>query len=479
MHILHVEKNFRAALVVGVAVFLGPLAARAETLETVLAKTYVGNPELNAERAKLRALDEDNPRARSGYRPRVNFNADITSQRVESDPSLPTDGRRRTGGYTVSLVQPLFRGLRTLNSIRRADASIYAGREDLRNVEQRIFLNAVTAYVDVIRDRAILRLRRNNVSVLAEQKRAVNDRFKVGEVTKTDVAQANARYSGAISQLNFAKANLKNSRAVFEQIVGHAPNGLRTPRSIVRFLPRSLKAALERGLGEHPSILAATYREIAATHTVHVIRGEFLPEINLEGSYTDRYHPAAGLDRQETTIVKGTFKVPLYAAGDISARVRQAKQVVLQRRQDLQTFRRAVRSDVVSSWGQVASIRAKLMADRAQVRATKTALEGVREEEKVGQRTVLDVLDAQQELLDAQVTLNTTKRDLVLARYRLLAATGRLSVAELGLRVARYQPEEHYARVERKWIGTRVEEYSHELENRSLVNDRYFPSSYK
>lgn len=477
-------RNMQFGTMLGGLVFAGllcftPHVASAETLETVLSNTYLGNPEINAERAKLRALDEENPRARSGYRPKVNFNADITSQRVHTRPSLPTDGRRRTGGYTVGLVQPLFRGRRTINSIRRADASIYAGREDLRAVEQQVFLKAVTAYVDVIRDRALLRLRKNNVSVIAEQKRATQDRFAVGEVTKTDVAQSKARLSGAISELNFARANLKASRAVFEQIIGHIPNGLRTPRPIIKYLPRTLNASLKRGMDEHPSILAAIYREISATHNIQIIRGELLPEINLEGSWTQRFHPADGIDRQGTSVIKGTFKMPFYAGGEISARIRQAKQTVLQRRQDLQTMRRLVRADVIASWGQVKSIKAKLTADRAQVRATATALDGVREEEKVGQRTVLDVLDAQQERLNAQVTLAITKRDLIVARYRLLAATGRLTAAELGLRVERYEPEDHYARVERKWFGTRVEGYNEEQEKRLFVTDRPFSSSYK
>ncbi len=476
--------NFRTKELLSATLFAGlfclaPNSARAETLKTILSSTYLGNPTINAERAKLRALDEENPRARSGYRPKVNFNADITSQNVKTRPPLATDGQRRHGGYTVSLVQPLFRGLRTINSIRRADASIYAGREDLRSVEQNVFLDAVTAYVDVIRDRAIVRLRRNNVSVIAEQKRATNDRFTVGEVTKTDVAQANARYSGAVSDLNLARANLKTRRAVYEQIIGRRPNGLKSPGGIVKYLPRSLTGSLKRGMHEHPSILGATYREISATHSIHVIRGEFLPEINLEGSWTRRYHPADGIDQQRTGIVKGTFKMPFYAGGEISARVRQAKQTVLQRRQELQAVKRRVRADVISSWGQVSSIVAKLSADRAQVSATKIALDGVEEEEKVGQRTVLDVLDAQQEYLNAQVSLAVTQRDLVVARFRLLAATGRLSAVELGLKVRRYQSAAHYEHVERKWIGTRVDEYDDEQENRAIVNDRYFPSTYK
>ncbi len=478
MRNMHVYNSVSAAVIVSV-LGLVPHAASADTLESVLAKTYQGNPEINAERQKLRAIDEEETRARSGYRPKLNFNADISSKNVETEPTAPTDGSREEGGYTVSLTQPIFRGLRTLNSIRKADADIYAGREDLRTVEQRVFLNAVTAYVDVIRDRAVLRLRRNNVSVLAQQKKATLDRFQVGEVTKTDVAQAKARHSGAISELNFAQANLKASRAVFEEIIGHNPNGLKRPRGIAKYLPRSLQISVKRGMDEHPSILAATYREMSATHAVHVVRGELLPEINVEGSFQDRFYPATGVNRISTATVRGTFRMPLYAGGEITARVRQAKHVVLQRRQDLRTARRRVRADVISSWGRVVSTKAKLIADMSQVSANRTALEGVREEEKVGQRTVLNVLDAQQELLNSQVTLAITRRDLLVARYSLLAATGRLSAVELGIRAGYYDPKEHYGHVRRKRYGTGVKEYNDAEERRVMVGDRYFPASLK
>ena len=478
MHKLHIKNGVSVAILGGL-LSLSSVTVNAETLEAVLATAYQTNPEISSERAKLRALDEENPRARSGYRPKLNFDADITSQRVHTRPPQASDGRRRHGGYNISLIQPLFRGLRTINSIAKADADIYAGREDLRFVEQNIFLDAVTSYVDVIRDRALVRLRRSNVGVISKQLKATNDRFKVGEVTKTDVAQAKARHARAVSELNLSQANLKTSRALFEQVVGHKPNRLRAPRGIIRYLPRSLNGSLKRGLDEHPSILGSTYREIAATHTIQVIRGELLPEINLEGSYGERFHPARGVRKQSTTIVKGTFKMPIYAGGEISARVRQAKQTVLRRRQELRTSRRLIKADIIASWGQVSSNRAKLIADRSQVSATTTALEGVREEEKVGQRTVLNVLDAQQELLDAKVTIAITKRDLVVARYRLLASTGRLSAVELGLRVNRYEPADHYNQVERKWFGRKVEGYNDNDGHRSLVSDRLFGKRYK
>jgi outer membrane protein len=462
------------------ALFLPPVAARSETIDNVLVAAYQYNPELKSERARVRSVDEEKPLARAGYRPQVNVDADVTGTLNRSDfrgARADLDERDRTDGYTVNVVQPVFRGLRTLNAMRVADASVYAAREALRGTEQDVLLRAATAYVDVIRDRAIVRLRENNVNVLAEQLRATEDRFKVGEVTKTDVAQARASHSEAISMLNEAKANLKTSRAVFAQVVGYSPNGLDAPRGVVSLLPRRLDEAIQRGLEEHPSVLSAVYAEMAATHEVDLIRGELLPTVTVEGSFTKRYDPADGVSQTDTSVVRGHVTMPLYQGGGVSARIRQAKQIVIQRREELETARKSVQEAVTSAWGSLESIKAQIVADKSSVSANQTALEGVREEEKVGQRTILDVLNAQQSLLNAQVDLTTSERNLVVAGYQLLAATGRLSVHELGLQVAEYAPEEHYDNVDRKWIGTGVEEYDDTYDRRVLVNDHYFPDA--
>ncbi len=458
----------RVLLVLGgmvVATLLGGRTASAESLQQALAATYLSNPTLQAERAKLRAVDEELPRARSGFRPRIIGDADVGVQRTKTDPDAATDGTIHPKGYGVTLTQPLFRGFRTVNATRQADATILAAREDLRRVEQDVLLEAATAYMDVVRDMAIVRLRRNNVRVLAEQLAATRNRFDVGEVTRTDVAQAEARWSRARSLVNLAVANLKNSRANFERVVGHSPSRLSYPSGLERYLPRTLNEALKRGEAESPVIWAAIYREKAARHAVDVVRGEALPEVTLEASYQRRFEPSKFVDRQETGIIKGKVTIPFYLAGDVSARVRQAKETLSQRRLELAQARKSTRANIIASWGRLVSIKAQIASDRAQVKAARTALQGVREEEKVGQRTVLDVLNAEQELLDAKVALLGSRRDYVVAAFSLMAATGRLSAADLALPVVPYDPTEHYEEVKHKWVGFGVRDngyYEHD-----------------
>ena len=432
---------------------------RAETLAQALALAYEFNPTLKAERARVRAIDEEVPRARSGYRPIITGNADAGVQRTEVKPDPNnSSGRTRPRGYGVTLTQPIFSGFRTINSEREADANVLAAREDLRQVEQTVLLDVITAYMDVVRDKAIVDLRQNNVNVLSEQLRATQDRFEVGEVTRTDVAQASARRSGALSALSLAQANLKTSQATYRQLVGRRAKHVKYKNGVEKLLPRTLSAALRRGETENPLILAALYREAAARHAVDRIRGELLPEVSLEASYQRRFEPSKFVDSQETSSITGRVNVPLYQAGEVSARVRQAKQTRAQRLQQIDESRKQVQANVVATWGQVSSTRAQIISDQAQVNANRTALNGVVEEEKVGQRTVLDVLDAEQELLDSRVTLVGTRRNYVVAAYSLVAASGRLTAVDLGLHVNYYDPQAHYWEVRRKWFGLRINE---------------------
>ncbi len=442
-----------------VAVFASP-PARAESLERALAAAYTNNPTLNAERARLRATDEEMARARAGYLPNVDFTADwgrrqtITENKIQFPGSnVGRVGTHHPGSYTFTLTQPLFSGLRTRNAVREAQANINAGRESLRSAEQDTLLEAVTAYVDVLRDQAIVRLRESNVKVLAEQLTATKDRFEVGEVTKTDVAQGEARHAGAISELNAAQANLKSSRATYERVIGHPPSHLTNPPPVESVLPTSLPGALSIGDAENPEILEALYLEEASTYAIKQIIGETLPELNLETEYFERFEPSLTARRTEDFTVKGRLTVPLYSGGEPSARVRQARQTRGQRLREIDAARVKIRAEVVSAWSQLVSARAQIESAQAQVRANRIALNGVREEEKVGQRTILDVLDAEQELLDAQVTLVGTRRDMVVASFALYSAVGRLDAASLGLPVDYYDPAEHYKRVRRKLFG--------------------------
>jgi outer membrane protein len=450
------------ALLAGTGLALGALAVQpawAESLKDVAAAAYKYNPRLDAERARQRATDEEVARAHSGYRPRVNGSADIGYNRTDSKPAGGTSaaaGETHPKGYGVSATQPIFSGFRTLNGVRVAEATVRAGRETLRNVEQSVLLEAVTAYMDVVRDQAILKLRENNVDVLTRELKATRDRFSVGEVTRTDVAQAEARRAAAVSALDLARSNLKTSRANFERTVGYPPGNLTDQKPPTRVLPKSLAEAVDISLREAPTVVASLYNEQAARHTVDVIWGELLPTVRMEASYSHRYDSSVAVDESESSTVRGIVDVPLYEAGDTRARVRAAKHTHVSRLQQVEQARTEAKAATTSAWSVLTATRGQLESDQISVQATRTALAGVREEERVGQRTLLDVLNAEQEALNAQVALVTTRRNLVVASYTLLASVGRLTIAELGAAELVYDPEVHYHEVRRKWWGISI-----------------------
>ena len=489
-----------AALVIAflvVTVLLGRPAS-AETLEEALADAYLINPVLNAERARLRATDEQVALAKSGLRPFIFGSADTsflnTNTSIDRRPNnLPSDIGLLTGpvdqafptmmpqttgaiplseafgqgeageddgvtnprGYSINLNQPIFLGFQYLNAIRQAKATVQAAREVLRTVEQTVLLDATTAYVNVVRDQAIVRLRENDVKVLSEQLKATKDRFDVGEVTRTDVAQAEARRAEALATLAAAQANLKTSRAAYEQIIGHPPGDLVTPPSIRHLLPNALNDAMTLGDGENPIILAAVYNEEASLYAVQQIMGEMLPEVTLEAQYQKRFDLGSTIDQQEETRVTGRVNVPFYQGGSVSARTRQAKETNNQLKKEVEDARLRVHADVIAFWGILQSSGPAISSAEAAVAANKIALTGVREEERVGQRTTLDVLDAQRELLNSQIGLVTALRDRIVAEYSLYAAVGRMDAQTLGLPVPYYDPIEHYDIVKNKWFGLR------------------------
>jgi outer membrane protein len=451
--------------------------ANAETLEQALTDAYLINPVLNAERARLRATDEQVALAKSGLRPLVTATGDTAFMNTSNEVSTPRNnllgsaigarqfpsGTSHPRGWSVQLIQPLFEGFQNLNAIRVAKSTVQAARESLRTVEQTVLLDAVTAYVNVVRDIAIVRLRENDVKVLTEQLKATKDRFEVGEVTRTDVAQAEARRSEALSTLAAAQANLKTSNAAYEQVIGHPPGNLETPPSIRHLLPSSLNDAMTLGDGENPIILAAVYSDEASLYAVQQIEGELLPIITLEAQYQERFGflntpdvPGdPSLEKEATTTVIGRMNVPLYQGGGVSARVRQAKETNNQLKKEVEDARLRVHADVIANWGILQSSGPAITSAQAAVDANKIALTGVREEEKVGQRTTLDVLDAQRELLNSQIGLVTALRDRVVAEYSLYAAIGRMDAQTLGLSVPYYDPIEHYDTVKNKWFGLR------------------------
>ena len=435
---------------------LAPPPAAAETLRQALAAAYKFNPRLDAERARLRATDEEVPRAKSGYRPSITGSADVGYQRTETKPSTGGASETHPKGYGVTATQPIFSGFRTVNSVRAAEATVRAGRESLRIVEQSVLLEAVTAYVDVVRDQAIVRLRENNVNVLTRELRATQDRFSVGEVTRTDVAQAEARRAASVSALDLARANLKTIRATYERVVGHPPSNLEEPRAQDRRLPTSVNEAVSIGSKESPNVVAALYLEQAARHTVDLIWGELLPTVQVDADYAKRFDQSSGIDESEATSVTGRVVVPFYEGGEVRARIRQAKHTHVSRLQEVEQARTENQALAVSAWSLLMASRAQLESDQVQVTASRTALTGVREEERVGQRTLLDVLNAEQELLNAEVQLATTRRNLVVASYNVLSSVGRLTAADIAVTAEVYDPEVHYHEVRRKWFGISI-----------------------
>lgn len=442
---------------------VAPESLRAETLIEALSAAYRYSPRIDAERARLRASDEDVARAMSGYRPTITGSAD-TSYQKQTTTARGVSGTSVTNphGYSIDFTQPIFTGFQTRNAVNESEANVRAARETLRTTEQAVLLDAVTAFMDVLRDQAIVRINERNVRVLTNELNATQQRFSVGEVTKTDTAQARARRAGAVSALDLARANLKTSRANFKQVIGHPPNRLVTPAGYARGLPSSIGEAISIARQESPSVVFALYREQAASYTVARIRGELLPSVQLEASHADRFELGggggfgSGTFDTETTTVTGRLTVPFYQGGAVHARVRQAKHTHLSFIQEIEQARVTAEAAVVAAWSQLSAARAQLESDRTQVESNRIALAGVREEERVGQRDLLDVLNAEQEFLNSQVQLETTKRNLVVNSYSLLQAIGRLDVLTLGAANTVYDPEAHYHEVRRKWWGVSI-----------------------
>lgn len=425
----------------------------AQSIGEALGQAYRDNPTLNAARAELRSVDERVPQALSGWRPQIFGSFDVGS--VYSRNSPGGDAHRNTATAALQVTQALFRGFRTVNSTRQAEAIVRAQRESLRSTEQTVLTDAATAYMDVISTSAIVSLRRSNVSFLAEQVRAAQDRFEVGEGTRTDVSQARARFSEAQSSLNLALANVNTARAIYRQIVGSDPKTLSARTNVYGQLPKSVEEAMRLGAGQHPAILSAQHLVDAGVFAVKTIEGELLPTVTLEGNLARQWSPpsARTIDTVDSASVYGRVTIPIYQGGAVSSRVRQAKEDLGQARVQLDVARDQVRAAVVSAWGQYQAAVASIAAAQDAVAANQLALEGVIEEQRVGQRTTLDVLNAQLELVNSRVNLVTAERDRTVAAYALMSATGSLTADRIGLAVARYDETEHYKKVRNSWFG--------------------------
>ncbi|MBO6920515.1 MAG: TolC family outer membrane protein [Rhizobiaceae bacterium] len=418
-------------------------SASAETLYGAMSKAYRDNPDLLSARAGLRATDETVAIAKSGRRPTIAGEAKVTAQDTNGVDTSSAE-------ISLSISQSIFDGFRTKNSILAAHARVLSGRQVLLSNEMDILISTVQSYLDVLLNQQITSIRSQNLDFLEEQLKASQTRLRVGEGTRTDVAQAEASLAAAKAQVFAAEAALKASSALYKQTVGVKPRGLRVPQIPKRVLPRSLNSALAIGLQKHPALVSANLSIDAAEYDVKVQESSVLPGVSLTGSISQN-------DSDVTTARIGAqLTIPIFTGGANAARIRQSKEVLGEQQIRLDSTRRQLEQLIINAWVNFESSKASITANDAQVKAAQLALSGVLEERKVGQRTTLDVLNAQASVLNARESLSRARANYVVAAYNVLYSTGLLTVDDLGLRVKRYKPEVHFEAVEDKWFGLRT-----------------------
>jgi len=411
---------------------------RAESLADVLVTAYADNTELQAARAQLRATDEGVPAALSGWRPTAT---------IEAEGGAGTEGDGHSDGLLgraeLRLSQPLYTGGRVSGATHEAENLVQSQRAQLTAAEQQVLLEAVSAYMDVLRDESVLRLDGNHERILQTQLASVRRRVAAGELTETDISQAQSRLARATADRIQAESNVSSSRAVYAKVVGAPPATLTMPA-----MPADLPATEDEAVADsaqHPDIIAAQFSERAARGNVQAIDGEMRPTISLDGIASSH---------NETAALLAQVTIPLYEGGGDAARVRQSKEQLGQRRLDTETQQRKAAADAASAWYDLVAARARIDSFQTQAATAQKTVEGIRREEAQGQRTIHDVLDAEDESLDAQVSLVGARHDAVVAAYRLLAAVGHLTARDLALPVQLYDPKQHYEAVREKWWGT-------------------------
>src|ERR1700761_3114657 len=455
-----------AAASVLMMAYAGPLPALADTIEAALVRAYQNNPQLNAQRAQVRSTDENVPQALSGYRPKVALTASAGYQYTDT---LSTQGGTpaavlhtpihgadapRSAGLTVT--QTLFNGQQTANRTRAAESQVSGSREALRVLEQTVLLSAATIYMDYLRDAAIVEVQKSNVRVLDQTLKQTRDRFNVGEVTRTDVAQSEAQLAAVRTQLLAAEATLTTTQANFRRIIGNEPRALAPGSPVDRFLPGTLPSAVELSLIENPNVTAAMYGIDVNFLQVKVNEGALLPTVTLQASVQQAYEQSLQVFRQFGASAIAQVSVPVYQGGGEYSLIRQSKESLAQQRLVLEQTRDQTRANTVPAWGQLVAGKAQVASAQSQVTASEIALNGVREEAKAGQRTTLDVLNAQQALVNARVALVTAQHDRVVASYSVLSTIGRLSPQVLQLKTTVYDPSVHYQQVRDSWFGLRT-----------------------
>ena len=459
----HVGRRvLRAGICLGVVTcvaFAAP-AARSEGLSEALAKAYQTNPQLNAERARQRATDENVPQALSGYRPQIiaSLSAGLQAVRNLLPDNTIQSATLKPWTIGVTVTQTLFNGFKTANSVRVAELQVSSGREALRNVGQGVLLDAVTTYTNVLANQSLVEAQRANVAFLRETLGITQKRLNAGDVTPTDTAQAEARLSRGLADLNAAEVALAISQATYTQVIGNAPSLLRPAETVDRFNPRSRDDATGLAYREHPAVMAAGFDVDVASTSIHVAESSLMPTITLQGtaSRSKQSDSTLGTFGTDQASITGLLTQPIYDGGLAASQTRQAKEVAAQSRLVLDQVRNQARTAAVGAWVANEGAKVAVTASESEVRAATVALAGVQKEAAGGQRTTVDVLNSQQDLILARARLIGAQRDRIIASYTLLSAIGRLDVKTLSLNTPDYLPEVHYHQVRDAWHGLRT-----------------------
>ena len=433
---------------------------QAQSIFEALGQAYNTNPTLQGQRAYLRAVDENVAVAKSGYRPNISLNGNYTDSDTDvKNSEFQPDGDSYS--YSARISQPLFSGLQTVNSVKSADSLVKAEQNNLYNVEQSVLLDASTAYLDVVQNKAIVDLQKNNEKLLKTRLDETLHRFNVGEVTRTDVSQARARYARAKADRISSEGTLEASKAVYARVIGVAPTEVEAPEGMIdKFLPKTFEEALEYAKVHSYSILQAQNNFDSKEYDVKANTGALLPQISLDGaavrarSYVDGFNGVGERDDVEWSV---NMSVPLYNGGETRARIRQSKYQKWQAQEQVLGAERQVTSNVTSAWEYMVANKAMISSIQEQVKANEIALDGVQKEEALGNRTILDVLDAYQELLNSNVEEVKARRNYNVSSLQLLQAMGRLTAKDLGLDVELYDAERYSKETRNKWLSLSID----------------------
>jgi outer membrane protein len=404
---------------------------QAQNLREAMLAAFRNNPQLAAARANQQAVNENAAQAWADHMPKVSAYGEYGTRGIKQDNAAGGDRYTSPHAASISVKQAIFRGFRTNSAVHRAKATIEAGTQRMKSTEQSVLLAAVRTYMDVLCNNAEVAHRRNNVEILQSHLIAARRRLELGATSRTDVAQAKTRLARAKAAMGPAISRLTTAQASYNAIVGNFPEKMQLPAMQISQRPASLAKALELAIKNNPSILEAVYKEQASDRAIAEAKGELLPTLNAEARYSWEFDTSTDDTRQDDMTVKLKLDIPLYQGGDVISRIRQAHYVNEQRHKELDHARNTITTEAVKAWEDLIAADVQTLAGREEIAAAAVALEGVKKEYIAGQRTMLDILDAESEILEANLSLIKVYAAKVVAHYSLLSTTGRLDITNI------------------------------------------------